>query len=106
MRTPSAVARVALTGALCAAAWSAGAQPAPASPGELLYQKHCVACHDKQVHWRAKRIVSDWATLAAEVRRWQANLGLGWSDGTVREVTRYLNDAIYHFPAPADRQIG
>jgi hypothetical protein len=91
---------------LCAAAVAATAQQPHASSGELLYQKHCVACHDRQVHWRAKKAVSDWASLAAEVRRWQGNLNLRWSDDTVLEVTRYLNRTIYRFPAPAERQIG
>lgn len=88
------------------AASIAVAQPAAPSRGELLYQTHCVACHDKQVHWRARKIVADWGGLAAEVRRWEANLGLGWSDDTVHEVTRYLNRVFYRFPEPAERQLG
>jgi hypothetical protein len=57
-----------------------------------------VACHDKQVHWRDRKIVDDWPSLAAEVTRWQANLGLGWGEDAVEDVTRYLNDTFYRFP--------
>ena len=79
--------------------------PAP-SRGELLYQTHCVACHDKQVHWRDHKIVTDWTILTAEVRRWASNVGLRWPDATVEEVVRYLNATIYRFPDQARRQTG
>ena len=75
------------------------AQPAP-SGGALLYQTYCIACHDTQVHWRAQKLARDWASLAAQVRRWQANAGLQWSDEEIDEVARYLNATIYHFPVP------
>jgi len=98
MPIPSLPFRVAIVTAAMAFAVLVGAQtPAPAR-GELLYQTHCVACHDRQVHWRDRKLVGDWTGLAAEVRRWQANLGLAWSDDTIEEVTRYLNDTIYRFP--------
>jgi len=83
------------------------AAPAAApSRGELLYQTHCVSCHDTQVHWRDRKIVADWPSLVAEVRRWQANLGLDWSGETIDEVSRYLNDAIYRLPDLSPKQTG
>ena len=105
MRTPSLKACATLAAAL-PIAWTAFAQAPVPTRGELLYQTHCVACHDKQVHWRARKIVGNWADLAAEVRRWETNLGLGWSDDAVEDVTRYLNRAFYRFPDPAQRQLG
>ncbi|HTQ01261.1 MAG TPA: hypothetical protein VMN56_18235 [Casimicrobiaceae bacterium] len=74
------------------------------SRGELLYETNCVACHTKEVHWRDRRLVTDWQSLAAQTRRWQRNAGLGWSDEDIDEVARYLNETFYHFP-PA-RQSG
>ena len=68
--------------------------------GELLYSTHCIACHDTQVHWRDKKLVTDWRSLQAEVRRWQEISGLGWSDDDVTAVTRYLNTLHYRYPAP------
>ena len=77
------------------------AQPAPkpeASLGEQLYSTQCDSCHTTQVHWREKRIAKDWPSLVVQVRRWQSNAGLGWTDEEVSEVARYLNARYYHFP--------
>jgi mono/diheme cytochrome c family protein len=90
----------------CAAALSvsiAAAQPTAktdAPRGELLYSTHCIGCHTAQVHWRDKRLATDWTSLRAQVRRWQGNTGLGWSDEEIVEVTRYLNARYYHFQPP------
>jgi mono/diheme cytochrome c family protein len=79
-------------------------QPAPApSRGELLYSTHCIECHNAQMHWRANKQARDWNTLRAQVKRWQATAGLGWSDADIDEVARHLNDTIYHYPQPPDR---
>lgn len=69
--------------------------------GELLYANHCIACHNSQVHWRQKKVVSDWSTLLSEVRRWQGVAGLGWRDEDTLDVARYLNSLYYRFPPPA-----
>ena len=81
-----------LAGSLIAAS-SAMAQ----SRGELLYTTHCIACHTTEMHWRDKRVASDWAGLKVQVRRWQNAASLAWSDGDILDVARYLNDSIYHF---------
>lgn len=65
--------------------------------GEQLYTTHCVYCHTSQVHWREKKIAKDWASLITQVRRWQSNAGLGWSEDEILEVGRYLNHRYYHF---------
>jgi cytochrome c553 len=83
------------------AAISVAAQPAPSgSRGELLYSTHCVSCHTTQVHWRDKKLATDWTGLKAQVFRWQSNTGLGWSDDDVVAVARYLSELYYRFPAP------
>ncbi|MBU1361639.1 MAG: cytochrome C [Gammaproteobacteria bacterium] len=76
------------------AAWPAAAQ----SRGELLYTTHCIACHSTAVHWREKKLATDWPSLEAQVRRWQSTASLGWSDADVIEVTRHLNETFYGFP--------
>ncbi|MES2634346.1 MAG: hypothetical protein V4669_15345 [Pseudomonadota bacterium] len=82
------------------------AQPVPAeSRGQLLYSTHCIACHTAQMHWRNNRAAYDWQSLNVQVRLWQRNAGLQWSDADVVEVSRYLNSAIYKFPQPDDRVI-
>lgn len=76
----------------------AQAQPQPsASRGQLLYTTHCVACHSTQMHWRDGRKAVDWDSLKAQVRRWQTNAGQTWNEADIAEVTRHLNDTIYHF---------
>lgn len=83
------------------------AQPAPSVPaptrGQLLYNIHCVECHNTQMHWRANSQVRDWGGLLAQVTRWQADASLGWSDDDVREVARHLNQTIYHLALPEQK---
>jgi mono/diheme cytochrome c family protein len=77
-----------------------------ASRGELLYRTHCIACHTTQVHWREQKLARDWASLTAQVRRWQANAGLRWPESSIEDVVRYLNTTIYRFPDEAPKQAG
>ena len=68
--------------------------------GELLYATHCIACHGAQVHWRDKKLATDWTSLQAEVYRWQNFSKLGWGDDDVAAVTRYLNALYYRHATP------
>ena len=72
------------------------------SRGELLYTTHCISCHTTEMHWRDKRSANDWTTLKLQVRRWQDAASLAWSDGDILDVSRYLNESIYHFERMAD----
>lgn len=76
------------------------AQSAEPSRGQLLYQTHCIACHNSQMHWRDQRLVRDWPGLLAQVRGWQARANLEWSDADITEVARHLNDSIYRLERP------
>ena len=78
----------------------------PPSRGELLYATHCIACHSTSVHWRDRKLATDFAGLLAQVARWEKNTGLGWSSEDILEVTRYLNTTIYRFPDTAPQQKG
>ena len=92
---------LALVGVWLSSMAAVSAQTSPsATRGELLYATHCVGCHDTEVHWRDRRLAKDWASLQAQVRRWQANASLRWSDDEIRDVTRYLNGRYYHFTPP------
>lgn len=68
--------------------------------GELLYSTHCIGCHSTQLHWRDRKAARNWASLKAEVERWQKNSGLGWREEDVTDVARYLNTLYYRFPEP------
>jgi mono/diheme cytochrome c family protein len=72
------------------------------SRGELLYTTHCIACHTTKIHWRDKRSASNWEGLKIQVRRWQNAASLAWSDSDILDVSRYLNDSIYHFEQKVD----
>jgi mono/diheme cytochrome c family protein len=79
----------------------ANAQPMrDATRGELLYSTHCIFCHSAQVHWREKKLVTDWTSLQSQVRHWQGVSGLGWSNEDIAEVARYLNALHYRYPTP------
>ncbi|MFT3953172.1 MAG: cytochrome C [Piscinibacter sp.] len=71
--------------------------------GELLYGTHCIACHNSQMHWRDKRLATDWPELVAQVRRWQGVAKLGWSEDDILEVARHLNQRIYRYPLIGSR---
>jgi mono/diheme cytochrome c family protein len=102
MRQP--LIRALLLAGLAGATAAAFSQPAPApTRGELLYTTHCIECHTTQMHWRDGREARDWDSLKAQVRRWQSNAGLGWTEADIVEVARHLNDTIYHYPQPSDR---
>ena len=72
--------------------------------GELLYSTHCNACHTSKIHWRNKKLATDWLSLKAQVHRWQANADLGWSKEEITDVTHYLNAVYYHFPANGNKE--
>jgi len=71
--------------------------------GEQLYKAQCDTCHSERIHWRAERQVVDFNGLKYQVRRWQRNVLLDWSEGDISAVSHYLNLRFYFFPAAADR---
>ncbi|MFA7281609.1 MAG: hypothetical protein WC100_16100 [Sterolibacterium sp.] len=75
-----------------------GAAASQLNRGELLYSTYCNACHAEQVHWRDKRLVTDWSSLREEVARWQNNGKAEWSEDDIDVVARYLNQLHYHYP--------
>lgn len=74
----------------------------PESRGELLYSVSCGECHASEVHWREKKLATNWSRLIAEVRRWKVNGRLDWSEDDVIEVARYLDVTFYRFPSRAE----
>lgn len=89
---------------LLAAAGASFAQPVPApGRGALLYENHCGQCHSEQMHWRDKRIATNWEGLKALVRRWQGVAQLNWADDEIEDVARYLNARFYRHPEPSGR---
>ena len=74
------------------------AQSAPR--GQLLYDNHCLECHNQQVHWREQRLVTNWESLKHWVRHWQREARLNWSDDEINDVAQHLNNLFYRFRPP------
>jgi len=92
--------------AIAAVSADAHAQAPGDARGELLYTTHCVGCHTTQVHWRDRKLATDWASLVAQVERWQKNANLGWNADDVAAVVRHLNASFYRFPIAEGKTIG
>ena len=73
--------------------------------GELLYSIHCASCHDSEIHWREKKLVTDWHTLKEQVNRWEINMNLDWNNDDTADVAAYLNAIYYHFPVMLENNI-
>jgi hypothetical protein len=82
---------------LCLVAHAGIALGAPR--GELLYATQCNACHETEIHWREQKQGHDWDSLKFQVRRWQKIVGSGWTEQEINDVTYYLNELYYGFPA-------
>lgn len=83
----------------------AGAEAVPmrnSTRGEMLYSTHCIACHNTQIHWRTKNLVTDLSSLQSQVDRWQGISRLHWNDQDIDAVMRYLNALYYHYPLDTD----
>ena len=81
-------------------AWTGAADAADAQRGRTLYEGGCMGCHAESVHGRAKRVATDFEAVRGWVRRWSANLRLGWSDVEVTDVAAHLNERYYRFACP------
>ncbi len=94
---------VVMATSLAAASWNAGswdALGAEAERGRLLYDTHCIACHDTRVHKRDSKIATNYDEIRAQVLRWQSNTFLRWSTSDIDAVTTYLARTFYKVPCP------
>lgn len=67
------------------------------SRGQLLYENHCMACHESVVRIRTRQQVKSLPALRAEVARWATYANLPWSKEEIEEVARYLDTQYYRF---------
>ena len=68
-----------------------------ASRGQLLYENHCMSCHESVSRIRTLQHVTSLSELHAQVLRWAEYLKLSWDKGDIREVTAHLNNHYYKF---------
>jgi len=70
----------------------------PAVPrGQMLYENHCMSCHESVVHIRERQQVKSLQQLRARVLYWADYLQMHWGREEVEEVFIYLNDQYYRF---------
>jgi hypothetical protein len=68
-----------------------------ASRGQLLYENHCLTCHDSSVHIRQHDKARSLADIRRWVVRWAQHLKLDWTNEEISDVTNYLNQIFYDF---------
>jgi mono/diheme cytochrome c family protein len=86
---------------LAAASWSVtsgNALGADVERGRLLYETHCIECHDSRVHKRDSKIATNYDEIRGQVLRWQSNIFLRWSTYDIDSVTTYLARSVYMVP--------
>jgi mono/diheme cytochrome c family protein len=65
--------------------------------GQLLYENHCMGCHESVAQIRTRQQVKSIEALRTAVSRWVANTNLPWGKEEIEEVARYLGNQYYKF---------
>ena len=65
--------------------------------GRMLYQNHCIACHESTVHIRAGTKAKQYADIEKFARRFSKLAGVDWNDSDMTAVVEYLNRKYYKF---------
>lgn len=65
--------------------------------GQMLYENHCMSCHESVVHIRGNQRTRSLAELRGRVSHWASALHLRWGKEEVEEVVTHLNDHYYKF---------
>ena len=65
--------------------------------GRMLYENHCLQCHECKVHIREQRKVRSLENLEEQISRWVKELKLAWRNEELKDVSRYLNQTFYKF---------
>ena len=66
--------------------------------GRMLYENHCITCHESTVHIRARRKATNYQQVGYWVNQRADWLNLGWTDLEKQEVIQYLNERYYKYP--------
>lgn len=65
--------------------------------GQLLYETHCIACHESSLHIRERRKAKNIAEINQWVSRWVGYQKLNWGVEDIQEVVNYLNRQFYQY---------
>ena len=69
----------------------------PAARGKLLYENHCISCHESMVHIRAASKAKTYEDIQYWVGRWASELKIKWSADEIDDVVEHLNQTFYHY---------
>ena len=70
----------------------------PAPPrGQMLYENHCMSCHESVVHIRSRQQAKSLPQLRAKVLHWADYLQMRWGREEVEDVVDHLNSQYYQF---------
>lgn len=75
-------------------------KPAPVeqpSRGQLLYENHCMGCHESVTSIRTRRQIASLHALRDETARWASYAKLPWGSEEIDDVVDYLNNRYYRF---------
>ena len=72
-------------------------KPPVPSRGQLLYENHCMACHESVVHIRTRQQARTLPALRTQVQHWARYMQLRWGDEEIEEVVDHLNSQYYKF---------
>ena len=70
--------------------------PVPLSRGQLLYENHCMKCHESKVHIRNGNKAKSIDDVRGWVTKWQTHEKLEWGANDINDVTGYLVDRFYN----------
>lgn len=65
--------------------------------GKLLYENHCLGCHESTDHIESKRKVDSLRELRHQIVRWSIETEANWRQEEVDDVLEYLNQQHYGF---------
>lgn len=72
--------------------------------GQMLYENHCLTCHESVVHIRENQRARSFAQVTGWVVRWASGLQLDWRAEEIEDVVRYLNRRFYNYiPYPEEQ---
>ena len=70
-------------------------EPDSLARGHLLYENHCLSCHESQVHIRNNHKAHSLKDVQHEVMRWSEELKLPWQASEIRDVSGFLYQTYY-----------
>jgi hypothetical protein len=73
------------------------AQAGSVERGQLLYENHCLGCHESTLHVRERRKVQSLDALRGQVLLWAGETGLSWRADDIDDVAAFLDTTFYRF---------